>query len=264
MKTERIIRASSDGSCQGRESGNLQGAIRGNHCYHLQLSDETKNHTLSDDIKKKSCLQLKHLPEDNKVVLMKKWEGEIRNFTAPHLITSSDALSKEDGQRVSICEVVKEIDDFYGKHKKKSDIDPYWTEPTTMSEGRFKLSFVAEVPALGIARYQITQKEHNSHNSHSKVTFYNSGDPSSDSAFKVERKSSAEFSLENLFLKVTFSGTTGLLRTVTTKSSGDSHRSEVSFQTYGARSGKERSGAYLFIPDGPAKVIKLLIEVIVQ
>ncbi|XP_062582673.1 alpha-mannosidase 2x-like, partial [Saccostrea cucullata] len=143
-----------------------------------------------------------------------------------------------------------------------SQTDPYWKEPTTMSERRFKLSFVADVPALGIARYQVTQKEHSSHNSHSKVTFYNSGEPSYGSAFIVERKSSVEFSLENLFLKATFSGTSGLLRTVTTKSTGDTHRSEVSFQTYGARSGKERSGAYLFLPDGPAKPVRVSHPVI--
>lgn len=45
-----------------------------------------------------------------------------------------------------------------------------------------------------------------------------------------------------------------LLQTIHLKSSGDHVSARMQFVKYGARVGKERSGAYLFLPDGAAKV----------
>uniref|UniRef100_A0A8W8HKJ2 Glycosyl hydrolase family 38 C-terminal domain-containing protein n=1 Tax=Magallana gigas TaxID=29159 RepID=A0A8W8HKJ2_MAGGI len=126
-----------------------------------------------------------------------------------------------------------------------------------MSQERFKLSFVTELPALGIVRYQISQRKDSSSNSLATVTYYHGDGPSSQSKFSVEKKESSEFSIDNSFLEAKFSGATGLLQSVTVKSTGETHRSEVSFHTYGARGGKERSGAYLFLPDGKAKPLSV-------
>jgi hypothetical protein len=41
---------------------------------------------------------------------------------------------------------------------------------------------------------------------------------------------------------------------VTLKETGTSVKTNVAFVQYGVRQGKERSGAYLFLPDGEAKV----------
>lgn len=54
-------------------------------------------------------------------------------------------------------------------------------------------------------------------------------------------------------LEVKFSGTTGLLRSVVVGAS--EVEVGVDFVTYGTRSGKEKSGAYLFLPDGEAKSV---------
>lgn len=45
------------------------------------------------------------------------------------------------------------------------------------------------------------------------------------------------------------------------KDSQDLLRTEVVFVRYGTQSGKERSGAYLFLPNGEAEVGHLLVHV---
>lgn len=50
-----------------------------------------------------------------------------------------------------------------------------------------------------------------------------------------------------------FSGQTGLLKAVTVGSS--EVQVDLDFVSYGTRSGKEKSGAYLFLPDGAATSI---------
>ena len=45
-----------------------------------------------------------------------------------------------------------------------------------------------------------------------------------------------------------------LLQYVKMKSSQKRYQSKIEFQSYGVGHGKERSGAYLFLPDGPARV----------
>lgn len=149
-----------------------------------------------------------------------------------------------------------EVKDAQGKVI-TSQTDPFWKDSNEMSQDRFKLSFVTELPALGIVRYQISQRKDSSSNSLATVTYYHGDGPSSQSKFSVEKKESSEFTIDNSFLEAKFSGSTGLLQSVTMKSTGETHRSEVSFHTYGARAGKERSGAYLFLPDGKAKPLSV-------
>ena len=71
---------------------------------------------------------------------------------------------------------------------------------------------------------------------------------------KRSRGEASDFSIENAFLTAKFSGTNGLLQSLTTKE--DSKETEVSieFVTYGTVSGKSKSGAYLFLPDKDAQV----------
>ncbi|RUS86687.1 hypothetical protein EGW08_005561 [Elysia chlorotica] len=79
----------------------------------------------------------------------------------------------------------------------------------------------------------------------------------SNAVFKIETKSDdADFSLETDFLRATFSGVTGRLKAVTTLTDGVTHKSELEFIQYGTRAHKDKSGAYLFLPNGEAKMQK--------
>ena len=49
-----------------------------------------------------------------------------------------------------------------------------------------------------------------------------------------------------------------LLQVIHLKSTGDTVSARMQFVKYGAANGKERSGAYLFLPDGSAKVCMAL------
>jgi len=52
----------------------------------------------------------------------------------------------------------------------------------------------------------------------------------------------------------TVSRVTGVLQQMLLKDSGEMVKTDLHFVQYGSRPGKERSGAYLFLPDGDAKV----------
>jgi len=79
--------------------------------------------------------------------------------------------------------------------------------------------------------------------------------------FNLDRKSvSADdvIRLENSHIMVTVSPATGVLEQMSLKDSGVVVKTDLRFVRYGTRPGKERSGAYLFLPDGDAKVCLLL------
>uniref|UniRef100_A0ABM0LVX2 Alpha-mannosidase 2-like n=1 Tax=Saccoglossus kowalevskii TaxID=10224 RepID=A0ABM0LVX2_SACKO len=65
-----------------------------------------------------------------------------------------------------------------------------------------------------------------------------------------------DFTIENAFLTAKFSGNNGLLQSLTTKSDGKTTSLSVDFVMYGTRMSKDKSGAYLFLPDGQAKIQK--------
>ena len=72
--------------------------------------------------------------------------------------------------------------------------------------------------------------------------------------FKTKKFPSSDFILSNtLDLSAKFSGETGLLKSVTLGSS--EVIVDVDFVSYGTRSGKDKSGAYLFLPDKEATSI---------
>jgi len=75
--------------------------------------------------------------------------------------------------------------------------------------------------------------------------------------FKLDRKTASAdevVKLENSYLTATVSAATGLLQEMSLKNSDVTVKTDLSFVQYGTRPGKERSGAYLFLPDGDAKV----------
>uniref|UniRef100_A0AAY4BFA8 Alpha-mannosidase n=1 Tax=Denticeps clupeoides TaxID=299321 RepID=A0AAY4BFA8_9TELE len=64
---------------------------------------------------------------------------------------------------------------------------------------------------------------------------------------------SQPFYIHSQALTLGFSGTTGLLETIRRKDDPQVMRVQFQFVTYGTRPSKDKSGAYLFLPDGKAK-----------
>ncbi|NWT06793.1 MA2A2 mannosidase, partial [Mionectes macconnelli] len=65
--------------------------------------------------------------------------------------------------------------------------------------------------------------------------------------------SHVDFCLENQHLQACFSGHSGLLQSLRRAGEEQEHRVSSEFLVYGTRTSKDKSGAYLFLPDGEAK-----------
>ena len=72
--------------------------------------------------------------------------------------------------------------------------------------------------------------------------------------FHTEKYPSDDFILANSHgLKAKFSGTTGLMKSMSVSST--ELNVDLDFVSYGTVSAKEKSGAYIFLPSGEAKTI---------
>lgn len=147
-----------------------------------------------------------------------------------------------------------------------AQVDPFWESPTVMVPKKYKVSFVVRVPALGISRYTIqkVQPEAIKTTSFGATVVMNVEVAKHKEMFpfSIKQEKPEDFVLENSNLKAHFSGKTGMLQSVTTKSDGKSHEADVTFLKYGTKGAKEKSGAYLFLPDGRGKPLDGVIPVI--
>ena len=85
--------------------------------------------------------------------------------------------------------------------------------------------------------------------------------------FTLDRKSrSADGAvrLENSHIVATVSTVTGVLQEISLKGSTVTVKTDLQFVQYGTRPGKERSGAYLFLPDGDARVRAVWLFIVLQ
>uniref|UniRef100_A0A8C9W4R4 Alpha-mannosidase n=1 Tax=Scleropages formosus TaxID=113540 RepID=A0A8C9W4R4_SCLFO len=120
-----------------------------------------------------------------------------------------------------------------------------------------QLSFVAQVPALGLTVYRLTEAvelrtvpvDYTFLKQHEELSV-DSAEP-----FRVDipQDDSLPISIENPLIKIWCSATTGLMEVIKYKEGGVEHKVEVGFVWYGTTSNRDKSGAYLFLPDGEAK-----------
>uniref|UniRef100_A0A803WDN8 mannosyl-oligosaccharide 1,3-1,6-alpha-mannosidase n=1 Tax=Ficedula albicollis TaxID=59894 RepID=A0A803WDN8_FICAL len=135
-------------------------------------------------------------------------------------------------------------------------ISAVWDGATTVSHEAYQISFVAHLPPLGIGVYQLLADE----SSEAVLADYNiyvrnSRQENTDRLFKIKemQHSVDNIILENAYMKLWFSGMSGLLEKINTKEDGKNHQMKVEFAWYGTTSNRDKSGAYLFLPDGDAK-----------
>uniref|UniRef100_A0AAY5EYM8 Alpha-mannosidase n=1 Tax=Electrophorus electricus TaxID=8005 RepID=A0AAY5EYM8_ELEEL len=119
-----------------------------------------------------------------------------------------------------------------------------------------EVSFVAHVPPLGLAVYQMSEGVE-LHTELAHYMFLKKGGHVSVTGAEQFRvaipQETVPVSVENPHLQLFVSSTTGLLETLKLKENGLKHSIKVDFVWYGTTSNKDKSGAYLFLPDGEAK-----------
>ncbi|XP_036888171.1 alpha-mannosidase 2 [Sturnira hondurensis] len=131
-------------------------------------------------------------------------------------------------------------------------INAVWDTTSTISQTAYEISFLVQMPPLGLKVY--TLLESTSSNPHlAEYVLYN-GNIENKGIFNIKSIKSAEedITLENSFIKLRF-GQSGLMEEMISKEDGKHHEVRVQFSWYGTTSKKDKSGAYLFLPDGEAK-----------
>nr|XP_055171241.1 alpha-mannosidase 2 [Nyctereutes procyonoides] len=127
-----------------------------------------------------------------------------------------------------------------------------WNTANTISQTAYEISFLVQIPPLGLKVYTVLESA-NSDPHLADYVLYN-GNVKDKGIFNMRNVKSPEedITLENSFVKLRF-GQSGLMEEMVNKEDGKHHEVKVQFSWYGTTSKKDKSGAYLFLPDGEAK-----------
>ncbi|XP_040824851.1 alpha-mannosidase 2x isoform X1 [Ochotona curzoniae] len=137
-------------------------------------------------------------------------------------------------------------------------ISPHWSSATDMVPDVYQVSLPVRLPALGLGVLQLQQGLDRLRTLPSSVRVYLQGrrlTVSRHEAFPVRviDTGASDFALSTHYMQVWFSGLTGLLKSIRRVDEEQEHRVDMQFLIYGTRTSKDKSGAYLFLPDGDAQ-----------
>ncbi|XP_022360489.1 alpha-mannosidase 2 isoform X1 [Enhydra lutris kenyoni] len=127
-----------------------------------------------------------------------------------------------------------------------------WNTASTISQTAYEISFLVQIPPLGLKVYTILESA--SSDPHLTEYVLHNGNIKDKGIFNMKNVKSTDedIILENSFVKLRF-GQSGLMEEMINKEDGKRHEVKVQFSWYGTTSKKDKSGAYLFLPDGEAK-----------
>lgn len=132
-----------------------------------------------------------------------------------------------------------------------AQLSPVWSpNPGKPEASKFRLSFMADVAALGTSTYFVSRES--GLVQPSRVNVFGIDGAESGSTFVVDyQKAASSISIENDELKLDIDPSTGLLSTAVLKESSTLIELNQSYQIYKTH----RSGAYLFAPDNEAGLL---------
>nr|XP_030734451.1 alpha-mannosidase 2x isoform X6 [Globicephala melas] len=201
----------------------------------LQMDDTRLNH---DALPERTVIQLDTSPRY--VVLFNPLEQE--RLSVVSLLVSSPRVRvlTEEGQPLAV------------------QVSAHWSSATDMVPDVYQVSVPVRLPALGLGVLQLQLGLDGPRTLPSSVRVYLHGRQLSVSrheAFplRVIDSGTSDFALSNRYMQVWFSGLTGLLKSIRRVDEEQEQRVGMEFLIYGTRSSKDKSGAYLFLPDGEAK-----------
>ncbi|KAJ3596967.1 hypothetical protein NHX12_003367 [Muraenolepis orangiensis] len=137
-------------------------------------------------------------------------------------------------------------------------VSAQWAAPTKMSTEVFKATFMARLPALGLAVFHMYSSDDSPMTLRSDTLLRLPGagvtaHASEPLPIRSQQADAQTFYITTQSLTLGFSGTTGLLENIRLKDDPQEVKLQMQFLVYGTRPSKDKSGAYLFLPDGKAK-----------
>ncbi|XP_028611531.1 alpha-mannosidase 2 isoform X2 [Grammomys surdaster] len=129
-------------------------------------------------------------------------------------------------------------------------VSAVWNNVRTISQAAYEVAFLAHVPPLGLKVYRILESQSSS--SHvADYVLYNNDRLAENGIFHMKNVVDAgdAITIENSFLELWFDRS-GLLEKVRRKEDSKQHELKVQFLWYGTTNKRDKSGAYLFLPDG--------------
>uniref|UniRef100_A0A915HMT6 Glycosyl hydrolase family 38 C-terminal domain-containing protein n=1 Tax=Romanomermis culicivorax TaxID=13658 RepID=A0A915HMT6_ROMCU len=120
-----------------------------------------------------------------------------------------------------------------------------------------ELCWMASIPALSLKRYVLSSDKEVKDSLARKSTIITNFGTSATSNFNVNKFESDVFRVENEYFMATFSSATGYLKVMQLKNQAEVNLN-IDFAKYGTTNDKDKSGAYLFLPDGDAKELPSL------
>uniref|UniRef100_A0A8C3NBY2 Alpha-mannosidase n=1 Tax=Geospiza parvula TaxID=87175 RepID=A0A8C3NBY2_GEOPR len=139
-----------------------------------------------------------------------------------------------------------------------SQISAVWNSATEAVPNVYQVSVLARLPALGLRVLQLHKALDGHATPRSSTRLYLHGrdvpvHKPEALPLHVFPAAADDFCLENQHLQACFLGRTGLLQSLRPAGEEQGHRVSSEFLVYGTRTSKDKSGAYLFLPDGEAK-----------
>ena len=135
----------------------------------------------------------------------------------------------------------------------ESQVDPVW-EDDGISTSHFRIHFVADIAAMAFASFQLKKVSDGANPLNHLAVLKVCNTHVSSHVFQVLQDSSP--SIENHHHKVLISCSTGLAEALEMKDGGGTRQMQIQFVRYDTTRDKDRSGAYLFMPGGEAKVLE--------
>lgn len=141
-------------------------------------------------------------------------------------------------------------------------INPMFSRELVLSDSYYDLVFEADMPPLSVRSFSLEPYDLPTR-SFAAITIINLGKDHFGKSlpFNVLHTSEEIFTIENKMAKASFSRCTGTLQHFFRKSDDVGHKVGIKFMTYGTGSWtnplKDKSGAYIFLPDGPAQDLEV-------
>lgn len=201
----------------------------------LQMDDTRLSH---DALPEPTVIQLESSPRY--VVLFNPLEQERLSVVALLVSSPRVRVLTEDGRPLAV------------------QIGARWSSATDTVPGVYQVSVPVRLPALGLVVLQLLPGLDGPRTLPSSTRVYLHGrrlSVSRHEAFplRVVDAGGGDFALSNRYMQAWFSGQTGLLRSLRRADEEQEQRVDMEFLVYGTRASKDKSGAYLFLPDGEAQ-----------